>query len=233
MKRLLFIGDVHSNIPNLKQLLNTEKVDAVFQVGDFELYHSLEAAAEDKKALKKNGKLIKQTIEWINSENLEPFKTPIYFINGNHEDFDSFKSDILKKLNINYIEPGTIINIDGVNVAGIGGIHSSVKVAWRTEDLKGQDKRFYTEADVNLLYRNAWGKKIDVFITHQAASNVLPKGTDHEGTFYFEEIIKDMKPSYYFHGHHHKNYTAKYNDTEVYGLGNFGKNPKSYKIIET
>ena len=80
MTRLLFIGDVHSNIPNLKQLLNKEKVDAVFQVGDFELYHSLEAATEDKKALKKNGKLIKQTIEWINSENLEPFKTPIYFI---------------------------------------------------------------------------------------------------------------------------------------------------------
>ena len=232
MTRLLFIGDVHSNISNLKQLLNKEKVDAVFQVGDFELYHSLEAAAEDKKALKKNGKLIKQTVEWINSENLEPFKTPIYFINGNHEDFDSLESEKLKELNMNYIEPGTIIDINGVNIAGIGGITSSVKVKWSRKELKGQDRRFYTEADVNLLYRNAWGKKINVFITHQAASNVLPKGTDHEGTFYFEEIIKDMKPSYYFHGHHHKNYTTTYNDTEVYGLGNFGKNPKSYKIIE-
>jgi len=232
MTRLLFIGDVHSNITRVRQLLDKEKVDAVFQVGDFELYHTLEEAAADKKALKKNGKLITQTVKDLQAGALQPFEVPIYFINGNHEDFNSLESEELKRLNIIYMKPGTVINIKGVRIGGIGGIHSPIKVKWKTSELTDKLRRFFTEEDISNLYEKVGEEKLDILITHQGASNVLPDTSRHEGTFYFESILKKINPRYYLHGHHHINYKNTYNNTEVIGLGHFGKNHKSHKVIE-
>lgn len=231
MARLLFVGDVHTNLQRLKELIEVNEVDAVFQVGDFELYHSMEEAKADKKAMSKNPEGIQKIIDYIHSGAL-PFKTPIYYIKGNHEDFKNLDSMELLRLNINYMEQGDIINIKGVTIAGFGGIFSPIKFKWNKDKLVGKLNRFFNSKDLKVLHKNCKGKKIDVLITHQAATCTLPSKHKVEGIFHMNNILDCLKPSYYFHGHHHLQYNTNYNNTEVYGLGHFGKNPQSYKIIE-
>ena len=115
--KILCVGDVHTNIQALYDLIAQVKneVCAVLQVGDFELYQSQKAIDQEKKYLVKLNKVQEANglrLSLINKQ-FTPFDIPIYFIKGNHEDFDNLDSEYLDYLNINYIPLIKLNTIDG------------------------------------------------------------------------------------------------------------------------
>ena len=242
--KLLCVGDVHTNIEALQELISTvdKDISAVLQVGDFELYQSKASIDQEKKYLEKLNKMedarrLKSKL--LNLE-LKPFDIPVYYIKGNHDDFDNLGSTYLKYLNIHYINQGEILDIDGVKIGGVGGIHSPIRKELKAEELEGYDRRFYTLEEVRSVVRKALSTNIDVVLTHQAPTGLIPERNTKrwkpywdEGTKDFVDLLKMPKLRWYIHGHHHVNYTKKVGDVNCVGLGNFNKNKESYFIIDT
>ena len=249
MGNLLIVGDVHTDLKGLYDLVcdtvKTEKIDAVLQVGDFELYQSDTAMEQEQKYLVKLKKerASRRLKNSLLAGTAPKFPVPVFYIKGNHEDFDNLGSKYLKRINIHYIPQGYIMEIGGRVVAGIGGIHSSSKKYRTTEALEGYDRRFYTKEDIGHLLKNPLSNDVEILITHQAAADVIPEKTPgkrrtwEEGTKDFEELLKMPKLRHYIHGHHHINYVvnggqiADKNLPEIRGLGNFSKNKESFCII--
>ena len=82
-------------------------------------------------------------------------------------------------------------------------------------------------------------KKVEILLTHQAPSGVMPLDTPgkrssyEEGTKDFVDLLKIPKLRWYIHGHHHVNYLSKRDGLTCVGLGNFNKNKESYFLIDT
>jgi len=245
MDKLLIVGDVHTDLKGLHKLVcdlhKTDKIKAVLQVGDFELYQSDTAIKQEEKYLVKLQKerAAKRLKNSILGETAPKFPIPIFYIKGNHEDFDNLGSKYLSRINIHYIPQGHITRVAGHIVAGIGGIHSSVKKYLQSNELEGYDRRFYTIEDVQNLTKNPLSDEVEILITHQAASGIIPSdlpGKRHsweEGTKDFEKLLNLPKLRHYIHGHHHVNYAIESDGTSphIRGLGNFSKNKESYCII--
>jgi Icc-related predicted phosphoesterase len=231
--KLIFIGDVHSNIAHLANLItNNPDVDAFFQVGDFGLYHTTQSAKQDKQAMKHTPKLIKEVVSSIQQNTLQKFIKPIYFIKGNHDDYDGLTSQTLQDANIHFINQGSIISKWGIHIGCLGGIYSSIRSYWDGTKFQGRENRFFTKNEIDSLLVKAQQTPLDIIITHQACYGVLPtKHRNDEGSKDLMPLIRTIKPKLYFHGHHHKNYETTIDNTHVVGLGNFGKNSKSFKTV--
>ena len=98
MNKLLVVGDVHSNLEALYTLINEVKnqIVAVLQVGDFELFQSNSAIKQELKYLKKLDKThsAKNLKKRLLKKEMEPFPIPVYYIKGNHEDFENLADEI-------------------------------------------------------------------------------------------------------------------------------------------
>ena len=233
--KLAFVGDVHGNLRNLQRLTSKIKnVSAFIQVGDFELYHHIDVVKQDKQAWKRK-EVFNEVIHRVTNDLLPAFPIPILFIKGNHDDYDNLTSEKLKKANIHFLEQGSVHSIDGVTVACLGGIYSPVRSRWKTKDLNGRDRRFFTKEEIQHIHlhiENSVRKDVDIFISHQAPTGVLPnKDFQEEGIELLTNIVDKLNPKFHVHGHHHKNYETRYKNTKVIGLGNFGKNQNSFKVL--
>ena len=249
MSNLLVVGDVHTDLKQMYDLvcdhIKENNIEAVLQVGDFELYQSNTAVEQEKKYLVrlKKEKLVARLKKSLLSGTAPKFPVPVYYIKGNHEDFDNLDSIHLKRINIHHIPQGAIIDVGGYKIAGIGGIHSSVKKYVASSELEGYDRRFYTMEEIANILRNPLKDEVDILLTHQAVSGCIPPrvpGKRHsweEGTKDFEKLLNLPKLRYYIHGHHHVNYKINggqigdKNTPEIIGLGNFSKNKESFCII--
>jgi len=230
--RLAFVGDVHGNLRHFQRLTSKlQNIKAFIQVGDFELYHNIDAVKQDKYAFK-HKHVAEEVIHRIMNDLLPTFPVPIFFIKGNHDDYDHLTSEKLKQANIHFLEQGTIHNISGVTIACLGGIYSPIRSNRKTKDLTGRDRRFFTKEEIQQLYTQN-NKNIDIFISHQASTGILPnRKFQEEGIEILTQVLEALKPTFYIHGHHHKNYETRYKKTKVIGLGNFGKNPNSFKVLD-
>ena len=79
---------------------------------------------------------------------------------------------------------------------------------------------------------NSVTKDVDIFISHHAPTGVLPnKDFQEEGVVLLNNIVDKLNPKFHVHCHHNKNYETRYKNTKVIGLGNFGKNRNSFKVL--
>lgn len=219
---IAIVGDIHSNLESLHTFIaNNRKVAAIIQVGDLGLFFSKELAKRDK--------------DWVRFpqhvahtlENKRPFQIPVYFIKGNHEEFESLEAKALRSLNVFYVPQGTVFSLEDKTFGCLGGIYSPKYWDKDPNILVGLEKRFYTNADVSLLLQ----KKFDYLITHEGPVGVIP-GALHHGSLKIKELIQQTQPKITFHGHHHVQYLALTSDLgEIHGLGNFSTFNKSYKIL--
>jgi Icc-related predicted phosphoesterase len=232
--RIAFIGDVHSNIDNVYSFVKKHKVDAIVQGGDFGLYRSEEAACS--KEVRHNFWNVKKIIQDLTAQNLKRFDIPIYFIMGNHEDFNNLTHWYLDSLNIHYLPQARVHTICDVRIGVLGGIWSPIKFHWPEKKLVDRNKRFYTSLQIKELSIRATtdDTSIDVLVTHQAASDLIfSKKTNHdEGSKHLRQLVEVLKPKHYVFAHHHKKYEGSINTTKVHGVGNFSKNNQSYVILD-
>lgn len=232
MTEITFVGDVHSNFSQFVKLTKKKKkTQAFFQAGDFGLFSSIDKANDDYDWHSDYRPNMKAFIELYENDKIKKFDVPVYFIKGIHDDYD-IDEGYLKHKNMFFIKEGTVISVDDINIACLGGIYSKLKITRKPKRLYGKDRRFFTNDEIEALQQEAEKSKIDVLFTCQAATGCLPirhNVKQEEGSRELRRLLDSIKPRYYIHGHHHHNYVRHENeDPTVVGLGNFGKNKKSF-----
>jgi Icc-related predicted phosphoesterase len=213
--KIAFIGDIHGRIFHAIatiiswQIINNQKLDMIIQVGDFGAYPNpndtmlnnkfiLEDPTELDFSKYMNADLALQDDLWYARRQL---CNPIYFIRGNHEDFEwlnlisenGTKITALDKFDlIRYIPDGTIMDLNGIKIAFLGGIETS------KEELRAIDYKAY-----NNLIKSEPGD-IDILVTHDSlyGTGISFKG-EVQGSRKVTHLVKTIQPKYLVAGHYH------------------------------
>lgn len=202
---ILLLGDIHGNAGIFKEALDIAKQSsavAIIQLGDFGMFPDNE--------------------EWFRL-NLEYAHIPIYFIDGNHDDcirWDTYTevTRVWSDRNLYYIPRGTVMELDGHTIAFMGGAGSIDKKMRLETNMHWDSNENITPMHIERLYRNALGKKIDMFLTHCPPHSVIEKNFDPMQKLWFgvgidwkdpnQDIIEDAwdKLNYppIYSGHMHK-----------------------------
>jgi Icc-related predicted phosphoesterase len=151
----------------------------------------------------------------------EPFDAPLYWINGNNENFDLIASGDLPAGH-HHIPNGTLRTIDGLRVAGLGGTFAPTVYEMPASELphpkKGTAKateladrrRHFVREEVEACRRM---KDVDILLTHEAP-RPFRVGRGHDaGKTPVNEILAAMKPRLHVFGHHHR-----FTEMEVQGV---------------
>jgi Icc-related predicted phosphoesterase len=147
----------------------------------------------------------------------EPFDRPLFWIQGNNENFDRIASGDLPA-NLHVIPNGTSTVVEGVRVAGLGGTFAPTMYELPPEQLphpkKGTAKateladrrRHFVRAQVDACKRIS---DVDILLTHEAPRPFRVKGND-AGKTPINEILAAMKPRLHLFGHHHRLLEAEF-----------------------
>jgi len=197
---IAFIGDVHSNFNQVHSFMGKNPyIKNFITCGDLGVYFN-EEVARGSRGWKKFKPFIKETLK-----RKKKFKHPLFFCHGNDEDWHFLKTKSLTNLNIHYCPPGTIKNIDGRDVAFLGGTNPKEGI----EKLKNE--------------------KFEILVSYIGPSEFLPN--NYKGCKSLKNFILTKQPSYVLHGAHHINYYKNFKETTIRGLGLFATYNKSYMII--
>ena len=140
---------------------------------------------------------------------------PVYWIHGNNDNFDAIAAGDLPH-DLHHIPNGTLVDIEGLRVAGLGGTFAPTWYDTPASDLphprKGSakatelaDKRRHfvrEEVEACKALRDA-----DVLLTHEAASPFRPFPGGHgpdAGKRQVNEVLAAMRPRLHLFGHHHR-----------------------------
>ena len=207
-----------------------EGAACVIQLGDFGLFKSF-ATDRYLKAI---------------SEVATELKLPVFWLDGNHEDFLWIKStpidpktglQIFAK-NLYRLPRGARWSWGGVNFMVVGGA-TSLDKPYRKEGISWWPEEELTREQIDELIRQTreYGK-VDVLFTHDAPFGVdvpgighrdysnmwsaveLERAWDHRELL--AELVREVSPLAIFHGHFHKRYSSATDafgvKTEVVGL---------------
>ena len=205
---ILMFGDVHSDFSHVLPVVQAEKPSAIIFLGDLQAQHPLEQELAEVMGL-----------------------TEVYFIHGNHDtdskaDYDNLFGSALADKNLH----GRVVEIDGLRVAGLGGIfRESIwypQTSAEIEPLYPDYKTYLKKAmgveqgmepppgvgdallHKSTIFWNEWiqlfGQQADILVTHEAPS-CHPNG--FKG---IDVLAQSMRVKFAFHGHHHDrlNYAA-------------------------
>lgn len=125
-------------------------------------------------------------------------KAPVLYVHGNHDDCYEFTPPE----GCECIE-NKIYVYNGVRIMGLGG---SVRY--------NNGKNQYTEAQMRkryarMRYKLMKSRGIDILLTHSPALD-LNDGDDHvhKGFAVFNQILDELRPRYFVHGHIHQSYSS-------------------------
>ncbi len=229
-----FIGDIHARVFHTLALITAwqertgQKLDLIIQVGDLgaypdpsddvrnEKYVRQDPAELDFMRLLQAEGRIAECLHFIRANVLQ---SPIYFIRGNHEDFDWLEAQHAQdsqesKVRVDpfdlfhYVKDGTIWELNHVRMAFLGGIQT------REHDRRSIEPDAY--ANLNQLKPG----EIDILITHDAPYGIGTNFLGHtQGSTLISDLIATITPQYLIAGHyHHMNGPRAYGATTYLGL---------------
>ncbi len=200
---ILIISDVHGQFDVINEQIDfiegvlKKEVSSVIVLGDFGLFevNLKRFFVRDKKS----------------------FKRPLYFIEGNHEDFNAF--DVLIKRyekNFTHLSRGTVQSIDGHSFLCLGGARymDLVNTPMHSE---------ITDNDINRCLSNA-KDFVKIILSHDCPSGIgVPNtpGLEFYGSPGIErggELMAHYDPLLWIFGHHHKWFAKKIENTSFHGL---------------
>ena len=216
---ILLLGDIHAEYRLLFDRLKNlnPQPTAILQVGDM--------GGEDK--------------------TYPDFPIPTYFIQGNHENWDTLYGTgdypLMQKdtpKNLYHIANGEMITVEGLFVAGLGGNYSSKFLSMSRSDLPQGRRRHFTQHEVDdcmVDSLKAWYdlnrvlidltevpsiefSGVDILLTHEAPSPYMNRNRNC-GIGKINEVIKNAEPKLHFFGHHHYDGEYEYEGVKSYGLG--------------
>jgi hypothetical protein len=149
----------------------------------------------------------------------EPLPSPLYWIKGNNENFDTIASATTPGSpafpdNLIFIPNGVAVDVtkSGLRIAGLGGTFAptmyDVPAAELPHPLKrtpaatrlADRRRHFVRAEVEAC---AALRAIDVFLSHEAPRPFRVGGMD-AGKTPINEILAAMQPRLHLFGHHHR-----------------------------
>lgn len=145
------------------------------------------------------------------------FKRPLYFIDGNHEDFDSLDWIVRRyKDCFTYLPRGTVHKIDGYRFLALGG-------AAYMDSMITQRGAVITDAQIDKCLALT-PEAVDILITHDCPVGIgVPNtpGLDFFGETGFprsNELAAHFRPRLWLFGHHHQFFSHVDRNTRYYGL---------------
>lgn len=216
--KILFVGDTHFDSIFLKSVYKHAKklkADIIFQVGDFGYFPA------DPKGMK--------YLDLVSSL-YDEYSIPLYFLGGNHDDWN-FLDLKLEEYNITYdnlsfcpildgliyVPNGMIWNWNDFTFGVMGGAFSID----RKEGVLNYDW-FYQEIGNDNQFNQFLGKKLDIFLCHDAPTSInklksmfnLPSYIEQQSEHFRRklesEIVFETAPNYVIHGHWHQFIVSKY-----------------------
>lgn len=198
---LLFFGDLHGNFSHLERAVAEHRPAAIILLGDIEAPQPLEQVL---------AQVLKQTEVW--------------FIPGNHDsDHPEFWTNLTESGLASHNLHGKVVEIDGVRVAGLGGVFREeiwcpdpVTVSPNFERYADYQQHAnsissYEKLDIGMAnrlmkhrssifaaeYDALVAEEADVLVTHEASS------CHRYGFKAIDELARAMRIKTSFHGHHH------------------------------
>lgn len=161
------------------------------------------------------------------------FLCPVYFIEGNHEDFDAFPGLVTKyKDFFTYLPRGTVHTIAGYRFLALGG-------AAYMDAMNTQKGAVISDKHINDCLAIPC-EEVDIILTHDCPLGIgVPNspGLDFYGATGFprsDELAAHFKPKLWLFGHHHKWFDFQDQHTRYYGFGDtwkgFGLLHNDYQI---
>jgi len=200
---MLVLGDAHANDPNNRRALlsayRAADADVALQAGDL-MYYDL------------------------------PYET--YFVAGNNEDFDVIdalrrgdaslddggrngRSDRSERNGRPYLLASTVVEIDGLRVAGLSGNYAPTRYEKERKKLVGERRRHFTHEDVERALELA---DVDVFVAHEAPHGLIDDADYEVGNQYVDAIVEELSPALCLIGHHHRHAESTFGETRVISL---------------
>jgi Icc-related predicted phosphoesterase len=173
----------------------------------------------------------------------EPLDAPLHWIKGNNEDFDRIAAGDFPG-GLHYIPNGTLTQIDGLRVAGLGGTFAPSWYDTQAADLPhprkasakatalADKRRHFVREEVEACSRM---RDVDVLLTHEAPRPFVvgrggagARGID-AGKTPVNEVLAAMKPRLHLFGHHHR-----FTEQDGQGVRSVGLDlvSKSYLLLE-
>lgn len=203
IEKALIIGDTHGNTCFLKSAIEKAKqhdCDAVFQVGDFGWFPKLPSPVDENI--------------------IQDYDFPVFFIDGNHEDFDDLwqyveDKDIIEvRKNLWYIQRGSNIRIGNVNCLFIGGAHSIDK-AHRVKGVSWFPQENLRNCDIDKALSH---KHLDVVFSHDCPESINIVHDADPQSIYNRHRLQSIAEKYkminwWYFGHYHVPYENYNYDT--------------------
>jgi len=214
---MIFLGDIHGDWNYLKAIVAIYGNEPIICLGEFGYWPRHEI--------------------WPPGIDLD---NPIYFLDGNHEDFDSLeqngwmdKSEPQEvEHNIFYIPRGTLLSIQGKNLLCCGGGESMDKI-YRTIGIDWFPQEVISYSDIVKCKEGVSVGGIDYVLTHVApacfdievAINLfaMPKfGSEKFLNYLVDDIMELAEVPSWFFAHYHQGACGKYREQLTWralGLG--------------
>lgn len=211
--RIGFIGDIHGCWNDLYRaiaILQDAGADMMIQVGDFGCWNP------EKKITASSWDELKLDV-------------PVYWIDGNHEDFPFLKSmvdwDLLEPQtvaeNVIYIPRGTVLELGGLRFGFMGG-GASID---RLQRIDGRDWFRDELPSYGEFMRLANVESLDVIVAHdcpEEADDALVRikndPPSNGNRRMLQAIVESHRPAYFCHGHYHQWLAQEFNGTQYVSL---------------
>lgn len=163
---LALLGDIHGDYSVLHDAVTKARANgasALIQLGDFGIYPSYVAM-------------------FVHVARQSPI--PIYFIDGNHEDYGIIKSwpnedqYHLVKDKLIYLKRGTVLELDGRRIGCLGGAGSIDKATRIRQKLDWFPEEQINPDDSFALMKLAAQNPVDFFVTHCPPQEIITKHFD-------------------------------------------------------
>lgn len=209
-KKILIAGDIHAQWEDLNEAIDDEyhKIKMIISCGDFGWWPHF------------HGTKNKLVYGEFNQFGINNRGLPIYWCDGNHENFDSIDDYVSKNIfnfageNIFYQPRGSVITLDDErNIMFFGGglsidkHHRKIGYSWWPQEIPNND-------DINRALDNLEKYKIDIMISHTGPevfidqlNPALDKLNDPTVKI-MNMLLERASPKQWFFGHFHQYMTG-------------------------
>ena len=210
--KIAFLGDLHGNTNNAYKLIDFimehDNPDLLIQVGDMGVM----------------GELFEKYLNKLNKK-LESYNIELWFIDGNHENFNWLLNKVKNPHGLNYITSkikyiprGTMLTLGKKNFYFCGGAFSidkfmrTIYKSWWPQEILSKEE---TEELINYYNENYSNYKIDYFISHDTPlfehyqddsifMNQSDFYEDYSHKINLRKIYELTKAPKIIHGHYHR-----------------------------
>lgn len=223
VKRVLFAGDWHCQVEaatNTFMDADEQGADVILHVGDFGVWPGMA------------GVQFADAVAWL----AEHYNIPVFFIDGNHEDFDQVLNlprtrtgvGVLRR-GVYHLPRGFTWEWGGRTFAAFGGA-ASVDRLLRYPGRDWWPQEMPTEYDLKNLREHVDGLDVDVMVTHDAPTlDPLPPGAQQlpmpvkaeadESRRVVYRAVELADPKLLVHGHYHRYVNYMVGPVQVMSLG--------------